>query len=104
MCAAAASGEPMVSTKLALRNLAAEYSGKSSAEYRTKAKSLAKEYSSYRQVKRDGNCFYRGYAFGLFESALYMLRGTFIYHQSVLVINTFWRTINTFNMFIHSFG
>ena len=56
---------PLISDELPIYKLNEEY--KSNKEYEKSVENISKKYKAYKKVRRDGNCFYRGYIYRLFE-------------------------------------
>ncbi|CAI4223067.1 unnamed protein product [Auanema sp. JU1783] len=50
---------PLIGDKIPIESLIIEYDPETSKEYHNKAKELAETYCDIRQMRRDGNCFYR---------------------------------------------
>jgi len=60
--------QPLVSGQLSLDVLLAEFSGHQNYERQMKALIAGERHRAYRQMRRDGNCFYRAFLLGLFET------------------------------------
>ena len=56
---------PLISENFNIAKLIEEY--KSNEEYSKSVENISKKYKSIRKIRRDGNCFYRGFIFRLFE-------------------------------------
>jgi ubiquitin thioesterase protein OTUB1 len=58
----------LIGSKEPLSNLVAEFGNDSI--YKGKAETLCGRYTSFRKVRPDGNCFFRGFGFSYFEHLL----------------------------------
>ena len=56
---------PLISENLNITQLIDEY--KNNTQYLISVQSIADKYHSMRKIKRDGNCFYRGFIYRIFE-------------------------------------
>merc|ERR550532_1129347 len=59
--------QPLVSDRLALDSLLKEFADQKNFTRQMNALIAADRHNEYRQMRRDGSCFYRAFLLGLFE-------------------------------------
>ncbi|RLN14513.1 hypothetical protein BBJ28_00013496 [Nothophytophthora sp. Chile5] len=65
-----ASSGPLVSDRMSVLCLKAEYVGNANANFMHGIEALNGQYEGMRRVRGDGNCFFRGFVFALCEQLL----------------------------------
>ena len=56
---------PLISESLDISTLVNDY--QNNLEYKNSVEAIANKYPAFRKIRRDGNCFYRGYIYRIFE-------------------------------------
>lgn len=67
---AAAQSGPLVSDPMSVLCLKAEYIGNANENFMSGIETLNRKYEGMRRIRGDGNCFFRGFIFGLCETLL----------------------------------